>query len=71
MQSVYIGEIFCYIALIVNACCILHNMAIRWRIPNDERYLDEIDIEPPIPYNIAEETGEQTQTRVIQWYFTN
>ncbi|XP_029160327.1 putative nuclease HARBI1 [Nylanderia fulva] len=60
-----------FAALVVNACCILHNMAIKWRIPNDEIYLDEMDIEPPIPCNIAEETGEQTQTRVIQWYFTN
>lgn len=47
-------------------------MAIRWRIPDDEIYLDELDLEPPIPNdNIAEERGEQTQNRVIQWYFTD
>jgi len=47
-------------------------MAIRWRIPNDEIYLDELDVAPPIPYDaIDEERGEQTRNRVIQWYFTN
>lgn len=59
-------------ALIVNACCVLHNMAITWGIPNDEIYLDELDVMPPIPHNgINEEHEEQTRNRVIQWYFTN
>ncbi|XP_018404941.1 PREDICTED: putative nuclease HARBI1, partial [Cyphomyrmex costatus] len=61
-----------FAALIVNACCVLHNMAIKWGIPCDEIHLDELDIAPPIPYHdINEERGEQTRNRVIQWYFTN
>lgn len=63
---------YCRTALIVNACCVLHNMAIRWGIPHDEIYLDELDVAPPIAYDgIVEEHGEQTRNRVIQWYFTN
>ncbi|XP_071580678.1 putative nuclease HARBI1 [Temnothorax nylanderi] len=61
-----------FAALIVNACCVLHNMAIRWGIPYDEIHLDELDIIPPIPYNgVNEENREQTRNRVIQWYFSN
>lgn len=46
-------------------------MAIKWRIPNEEIHLDELDIVPPIPYNDINEQGEQVRNRVIQWYFTN
>ncbi|KYQ57304.1 Putative nuclease HARBI1, partial [Trachymyrmex zeteki] len=60
-----------FAALIVNACCVLHNMAIKWGIPCDEIHLDELDISP-IPYHdINEERGEQTRNRVIEWYFSN
>ncbi|XP_036138685.1 putative nuclease HARBI1 isoform X1 [Monomorium pharaonis] len=61
-----------FAALVVNACCVLHNMAIRWRVSNEEIHLDELDVIPPIPYNdVDEEHGEQVRNRVIQWYFTN
>jgi len=47
-------------------------MAIKWRIPDDEIYLDELDLVPPMPYeNIEEESGEQIRNRIIQWYFSN
>lgn len=61
-----------FATLIVNACCILHNMAIKWRIPDNEIYLDELDLVSPMPYeNIEEECGEQIRNRIIQWYFSN
>ncbi|XP_028050505.2 putative nuclease HARBI1 [Monomorium pharaonis] len=56
----------------LNACCVLHNMTIRWRIPNKEIHLNELDLIPPIVYNdINEEHGEQIRNKVIQWYFTH
>ena len=75
LQCIYVSEIFSllfFTALIVSACCVLHNMAIKWGIPNNEVFLDEIDFELPIPYNgcVGEERGEETRNRVIQWYFT-
>lgn len=46
-------------------------MAMRWGIPTDEIHLDDLDIEPPIPYAVNDISGEQIQNQVIQWYFTN
>jgi len=41
-------------------------MIIRWRIPNDEIHLDDLDIDELIRHDIDEECGEQTRNRVIQ-----
>ncbi|XP_046736565.1 putative nuclease HARBI1 [Diprion similis] len=61
-----------FAALIVNACCVLHNMAMRRGIPYEEVHLDEMDLAPPIPHNdVQEEQGVQTRNRVIQLFFTN
>lgn len=35
-------------ARIVNAACILHNIAVHWRLPEPELYYDAIDQEFPI-----------------------
>lgn len=40
-----------FAAHIVNACCVLHNIAIKWRIPENEIYLNEIDEQIPIQYD--------------------
>ncbi|XP_012285523.1 putative nuclease HARBI1 isoform X2 [Orussus abietinus] len=61
-----------FAALIVNACCVLNNIAIRWRISEDEIYMDEIDTDPPELYeNIDMENGEQARNQIIEWYFTD
>jgi len=41
-------------------------MALRWGLPIDELYLQEMDMEPPIPHGLDEELGEQTRNRIIQ-----
>lgn len=62
-----------FTALIVNGCCVLHNITIRWRIPLDEMY-DEEDVAQPSPIlyrNCGNPEGEETRNRVIEWYFTD
>ncbi|XP_018376734.1 PREDICTED: putative nuclease HARBI1, partial [Trachymyrmex cornetzi] len=60
-----------FAARIVNACCVLHNIAVKWRIPTNEIYLDEIDRQAPIPYgDIDVNNAEQIRRDVVRWYFT-
>lgn len=58
-----------FTAIVVNACCVLHNMAIRWRVPEDDFYQEVEDIVVPIPYN--EERGEAVREEIIRAFFTN
>jgi len=52
----------------VNAVCILHNIAIRWRLPEPELY-DEIDEKlPRINVDAAIENGNKV-CRIIETYF--
>lgn len=48
-------------------------MAVRWGLPIDEIYVDEIDLQfaenPHEPMN--EESGEEVRNRVIQHYFAH
>ncbi|XP_036145512.1 putative nuclease HARBI1 [Monomorium pharaonis] len=57
-------------ACIIIACCVLHNIAIKWKIPPEEIFLDEIDIELPIPENINNNNAEEIRRNIVRWYFT-
>lgn len=58
---------------IVNACSVLHNIAIQRGIPNDEIYANEDDIEDqePVLHPINRERGELIRDEVVEMYFTN
>ncbi|XP_029158558.1 putative nuclease HARBI1 [Nylanderia fulva] len=58
-------------ARIVNAACVLHNIAIRWRLPEPELYYDVIDLEVPRYQEIAMENGNEVRQRIINTYFQN
>lgn len=59
-----------FLALIVNACCVLHNIAVKYRIPPDEIYFEDLDQEAPIPYNdVNINNAEQIRRQVVRWYF--
>ncbi|XP_024867004.1 putative nuclease HARBI1 [Temnothorax curvispinosus] len=59
-----------FAAHIVNACCVLHNIAVKWRIPPNEIYLEDIDQEAPIPCNdVNENDAEQIRRNIVRWYF--
>lgn len=63
---------FYYLARIVNAACVLHNIAVRWRLPEpEELYYDEIDQEPQRINQDAIENGNEVRQRIINTYFQN
>jgi len=63
-------KFFKFSAPIVNAACVLHNIAIQWRLPEPDLYYDEIDQEPPrINENAAIENGNKVRERIINTYF--
>lgn len=57
-------------AYIINACCILHNIAIKLKIPPYEIFLEELDDELLIPDNNINNNAEQIRRNIVQWYFT-
>ncbi|RLU16480.1 hypothetical protein DMN91_010548 [Ooceraea biroi] len=57
-------------ARIVNAACVLHNIALRWRLPEPELYYDEIDQEVQ-RINVAMEGEHEVRERIINTYFHN
>lgn len=40
MYNIINIKCFYFVAHIVNACCVLHNIAIKWRIPQEDIYLE-------------------------------
>lgn len=38
-----------FLAHIINACYVLHNTAVKWRVPPSDIYLEDIDQEAPVP----------------------
>lgn len=65
-------------ARIVMACCVLHNIAIHYRVANPDPQWDEIDIRqglvlPQVPAaaadNVLRRLGQQTRRLYIQRYF--
>jgi len=70
--NVNIAYIFLILARIVNAACVLHNIAVQWRLPEPELFYDEIDEEQPrIIEDLAVKTGEEVHERIINIYFQN
>lgn len=59
-------------ARIVNAVCVLHNIAVHWRLPEEELYYDEIDRDREVdnPY-VPMEDGNEVRERLIRTHFTN
>lgn len=60
-------------AKIVNAVCVLHNIAVHWRLPEEELHYDEIDRDQDRqvePYMLMEE-GAEVRERLIRTHFTN
>ncbi|KAG5870967.1 hypothetical protein JTB14_006694 [Gonioctena quinquepunctata] len=65
------------VGIIVSACCILHNMCVKWRVPVDENlvFYDHEDIEGNHPedqphLNIFDERI-RIQNTIIARYFQN
>lgn len=62
-------------ASIINACCILHNMCIRVRIPLEENVEeelnDQININEPPPDPVALDVGRAVRNTMINRYFNN
>ncbi|XP_071652310.1 putative nuclease HARBI1 [Temnothorax longispinosus] len=59
-------------ARIVNAACVLHNIAVQWRLPEPELYYDEIDLELPVRNEEGNmENGNEVRERIIHMYFEN
>lgn len=58
-------------ARIVNAVCVLHNIAVHWRLPDEELYYDEIDRDQvDNPYVLVED-GAEVRERLIRTHFAN
>jgi len=47
----------------------LHNIAVKWKIPPDEVYLEELNDELPIPDDNINNNAEQIRRNIVQWYF--
>lgn len=59
-----------FLAHIINACCVLHNIAVKWRVPPNEIYLEDIDQEAPLLYNdVNENDAQQIRRNIVRWYF--
>ncbi|XP_036146300.1 putative nuclease HARBI1 [Monomorium pharaonis] len=58
-------------ARIVNAACVLHNVAVKYRVPEPDLYYDEIDQEFPEVIHDAVENGHEVRERIINTYFQN
>lgn len=67
--------VICISALIVNATCVLHNIAKQYNVPNNEIYREEdvneedIAAEINLPANMRAR-GQATREAIIQTYFT-
>lgn len=56
-------------ARIINAVCVLYNIGVHWRLP-EELYYDEIDRDEGDPFMLVED-GAEVRERLIQTHFTN
>lgn len=61
---------FYHSARIVNAVCVLHNIGVHWRLPEDELYFDEIDRDE-VDNACVVEDGAEVRERLIRTHFTN
>lgn len=65
--------LFLFLALIVNATCVLHNIAKHFNIPDGEVYRDENiedeEAEPILNVNL-QARGNEVRERIILQYFT-
>lgn len=57
-------------AYIINACCILHNIAIKWNIPPEDIFSEGLDDELLIPNDNINNNAEERRKNIVQWYFT-
>jgi len=60
-------------ALIVNAACILHNIAKEYNIPEVDLYVDDMDQEVDFPLDInnnRSRVGQEVREALIRRYFT-
>lgn len=65
-----IHHFFYFLACIINACCVLHNIAVKRGLQPQEIHFDDIDEDLPIPDNdYNANNAEEVRRNIVRWHF--